>query len=86
MTALWNHYNVETRVQGNTVSYRHPEYKDKNGNLVSVRGSKLGDLYTWKGIEYELTKKQYREYEQSAEAEHMGTDAQSDGGTTDTYR
>lgn len=72
MAALWRHYNVETRVKGNTVSYRHPKYKDKNGNLVSVRGSKLGDLYTRKGIEYELTKKLTRQYEQSAEAERSG--------------
>ena len=72
MAALWRHYNVETRVKGNTVSYRHPEYKDKNGNLVSVRGSKLGDLYTRKGIEYELTKKLTRQYEQSDEAERSG--------------
>ena len=55
--ALSEHYNVESRVAGNTVSYRHPEYKDKNGKLVSVRGSKLGEIYTRKGIEYELTKK-----------------------------
>ena len=72
MVALWRHYNVETRVKGNTVSYRHPEYKDKNGNLVSVRGSKLGDLYTRKGIEYELTKKLARQYDKSAEAESSG--------------
>ena len=44
--ALYEHYNVECRVAGNTVSYRHPEYKNKNGKLVSVRGSKLGELYT----------------------------------------
>ncbi len=56
--ALNEHYNVECRVSGNTVSYRHPEYKDKNGKLVSVRGNKLGELYTRKGIEHELTKKQ----------------------------
>lgn len=54
---LSEHYNVECRVAGNTVSYRHPEYKDKNGKPVSVRGSRLGELYTRKGIEYELTKK-----------------------------
>ncbi len=72
MAALWRHYNVETRVKGNTVSYRHPEYKDKNGNLVSVRGSKLGDLYTRKGIEYELAKKLTKQYEQSAEAQYSG--------------
>lgn len=79
MAALWRHYNIETRVRGNTVSYRHPEYKDKNGNLVSVRGSKLGDLYTRKGIEYELTKKFTRQYEQSAEAEHFGEIADTAG-------
>lgn len=55
--ALQEHYNVECRVAGNTISYRHPEYKDKNGKLVSVRGSKLGELYTRKGIEYGLTQK-----------------------------
>lgn len=55
--ALWEHYNVECRVAGNTVSYRHPQYLDKNGKQVSVRGSRLGDQYTRKGIEYELTKK-----------------------------
>ncbi|MCR5122357.1 MAG: relaxase/mobilization nuclease domain-containing protein, partial [Ruminococcus sp.] len=48
--ALWEHYNVECRVAGNTVSYRHPQYLDKNGKPVSVRGSKLGELYTRKGI------------------------------------
>ena len=55
--ALTDHYNVECRVAGNTISYRHPEYLDKNKKLVSVRGSKLGNLYTRKGLEYELTKK-----------------------------
>ena len=50
---LSEHYNVECRVAGNTVSYRHPEYKDKNGKPVSVRGSRLGEIYTRKGIEYE---------------------------------
>ncbi|MCR5143085.1 MAG: relaxase/mobilization nuclease domain-containing protein [Ruminococcus sp.] len=59
--ALWEHYNVECRVAGNTVSYRHPQYLNKNRKPVSVRGSKLGELYTRKGIEYELTKK-YREH------------------------
>lgn len=58
---LSEHYNVECRVAGNTVSYRHPEYKDKNGKPVSVRGSRLGQIYTRKGIEYELTKKQRTE-------------------------
>lgn len=56
--ALYEHYNVECRVAGNTVSYRHPEYKDKNGKLVSVRGSKLGDLYTKRGIMNAITEKQ----------------------------
>ena len=55
--ALKDHYNVECRVAGNTISYRHPEYLDKNKKPVSVRGSKLGDIYTRKGLEYELTKK-----------------------------
>ena len=55
--ALWENWNVETRVAGNTISYRHPEYRDKNNNLVSVRGSKLGDLFTRKGIENEFSQK-----------------------------
>lgn len=58
--SLKENYNVETRIKGNTVSYRHPEYKDKNGNLIAVRASKLGDLYTRKGILYELNKSKNR--------------------------
>lgn len=54
LSALYRKYGVETRVAGNTVSYRHPEYKDKKGNLISVRASKLGDFYTRKGITHEL--------------------------------
>ncbi len=54
VNALMKHYHVECRVKGNTISYRHPEYTDKNGKLVSVRGSKLGDKYTVKGILHEL--------------------------------
>lgn len=56
VNALMKHYHVECRVKGNTISYRHPNFTDKNGKLVSVRGSKLGDRYTVKGINYELTK------------------------------
>jgi hypothetical protein len=57
INALWKNWNVECRVAGNTVSYRYPEYRNKNNELVSVRGSKLGELYTRKGIENELNKK-----------------------------
>jgi len=67
INALKLHYNVECRVAGNTVSYRHPEYKDRNGKPVSVRGSRLGELYTRKGIEYELSKK----YSKSNEFERV---------------
>ncbi len=56
VNALMKHYHVECRVKGNTISYRHPNFTDKNGKLVSVRGSKLGDKYTVKGINYELGK------------------------------
>lgn len=56
VNALMQHYHVECRVKGNTISYRHPNFTDKKGKLVSVRGSKLGDKYTVKGIKYELTK------------------------------
>lgn len=58
VNALMKHYNVKCRVKGNTISYRHPNFTNKNGELVSVRGSKLGEKYTVKGIEYELRKKQ----------------------------
>ncbi len=61
VNALMKHYNVECRVRGNTISYRHPQYKNKSGQLVSVRGSKLGEKYTVKGIEYELAKKRGQE-------------------------
>ena len=47
-------YGVECRVAGNTVSYRHPMYLDKNGKPISIRGSRLGEEYTRKGIEYAL--------------------------------
>ncbi len=58
VNALMKHYNVECRVKGNTISYRHPNFTDKSGKLASVRGSKLGEKYTVKGIEYELREKQ----------------------------
>lgn len=58
VAALMKHYHVECRVKGNTISYRHPNFTDKSGKLVSVRGSKLGDKYTVKGINYELGKNQ----------------------------
>ncbi len=50
-------YGIECRVAGNTVSYRHPLYLDKNGKPISIRGSRLGDAYTRKGIEYALEQK-----------------------------
>ena len=50
-------YGVECRVAGNTVSYRHPLYLNKNGKSISIRGSRLGDAYTRKGIEYALMQK-----------------------------
>jgi len=55
--ALRDKWNVESRVAGNTISYRHPAYKDKNNNLVSVRGSKLGEQFTVGGIKHELDSK-----------------------------
>ena len=77
INALEKHYGVECRVAGNTVSYRHPQYKDKNGKLVSVRGNKLGELYTRKGIEYELTKNRSRH----TQAVGIGSNTHSVGGT-----
>lgn len=53
-------YGVECRVAGNTVSYRHPLYLDKNGKPISVRGSRLGEEYTRKGIEYALAQKELK--------------------------
>ena len=50
-------YGIECRVAGNTVSYRHPLYLDKNGKPISIRGGRLGDNYTRKGIEYALSQK-----------------------------
>ena len=52
-----NKYGIDCRVAGNTVSYRHPLYLDKNGKPISIRGGKLGDAYTRKGIEYALSQK-----------------------------
>ncbi len=68
VNALMKHYHVECRVKGNTISYRHPKFTDKNGKLVSVRGSKLGDKYTVKGINYELGKNQRGREADRAEA------------------
>ncbi len=75
--ALEKHYGVECRVAGNTVSYRHPLYKDKNGKLVSVRGSKLGELYTRKGIENEIAKSRSGH----TQAVDIGSDTHYIGGT-----
>ena len=58
VNVLMKHYNVECRVKGNTISYRHPNFTDKSGKLASVRGSKLGEKYTVKGIGHELREKQ----------------------------
>lgn len=68
VNALMRHYHVECRVKGNTISYRHPNFTDKSGKLVSVRGSKLGDKYTVKGINYELGKNQRGRETDRAEA------------------
>jgi hypothetical protein len=77
--ALKRKYGVETRVAGNTVSYRHPEYKDKNGNLIAVRASKLGDFYTRKGITYELNQSRNRENSnRGKESEQVTTTRQVD--------
>lgn len=62
-------YGVECRVAGNTVSYRHPEYRDKSGKLVSVRGSRLGDMFTKQGIETELERINSAEYEEQYDEE-----------------
>lgn len=93
VNALMKHYHVECRVKGNTISYRHPNFTDKSGKLVSVRGSKLGDKYTVKGINYELSKKQreradeqYRTSERDLTEEsilHKG-DASQRGGKIET--
>ena len=34
--SLERNYGIETRVAGNTVSYRHPEYRDKNGQSQQI--------------------------------------------------
>ena len=54
---IQSEYGVKCRVAGNTVSYRHPMYLDKNGKPISIRGSRLGEAYTRKGIEYALQQK-----------------------------
>ena len=63
--ALWEHYHVETRVKGNTISYRHPEYKNKAGELVSCVAA------SWeKPIlkeELRMSLKNYGEEEQNAQ-------------------
>lgn len=51
---IQSEYGVECRVAGNTVSYRHPLYLDKNCKPISIRAGRLGEEYTRKGIEYAL--------------------------------
>ncbi len=51
---IQSEYGVVCRVAGNTVSYRHPIYLDKNGKPISIRAGRLGEAYTRKGIEYAL--------------------------------
>ena len=63
-------YGVECRVAGNTVSYRHPLYLDKNGKPISIRASRLGDAYTRKGIEYALMQKSLK-LQQTAPAKSL---------------
>ena len=83
---LKEHYNVECRVAGNTVSYRHPQYLDKNGSCVSVRGSKLGEIYTRKGIEYELAKKYTRGLAAGRIVEPLAEDKEFEGGRSPVGR
>lgn len=63
-------YGVECRIAGSTISYRHPGYTDKNGKPVSVRGSRLGDMFTKKGIEAELERVNNTEYYEEDEYEY----------------
>lgn len=72
VAALMKHYNVECRVKGNTISYRHPNLTTKSGKLASVRGSKLGDKYTVKGIQNELEKKRRERTTDKADTRTVG--------------
>ena len=80
--ALKRHYGVECRVAGNTISYRHPNYKDKNGKLVSVRGSKLGELYTMKGIVNGIGQNRYPTAETVGDRENTLSAAAGTAGRT----
>ncbi|SFW32847.1 relaxase/mobilization nuclease domain-containing protein [Ruminococcus flavefaciens] len=82
VNALMKHYHVECCVKGNTISYRHPNYTDKRGKLVSVRGSKLGDKYTVKGINYELGK--IRRGQEADRAEALTADTTKTADRTQT--
>ena len=84
VNALMKHYNVECRVKGNTISYRHPIFTDKNGKLVSVRGSKLGDKYTVKGINNELTKKSGERADRDLAGGNIGENGIADRAATGT--
>ena len=63
-------YGVECRIAGSTISYRHPGYTGKNGKPVSVMGSRLGDMFTKKGIEAELERVNNTEYYEEDEYEY----------------
>ena len=83
INAIKVHYHIESRVKGNTVSFRHPEYTDKNGGLVAVRGSKLGKAYTKGGIENvinEIRRKREQERDLDCRSERGQFRSDSNGG------
>ena len=83
VNALMKHYNVECRVKGNTISYRHPNYTTKSGKLASVRGSKLGDKYTVGGIKFELEKKQRERADRDLAGGYIGENGLADRAAAD---
>ena len=86
VAALMKHYNVECRVKGNTISYRHPNFKTKSGKLASVRGSKLGDKYTVGGIKFELEKKQRERADRDLAGGYIGENVLADRAAADRAR
>ena len=57
---IQSEYGVKCRVAGNTVSYRHSMYLDKNGKPISIRAGRLGEAYTRKGIEFALQQRDFK--------------------------
>ena len=57
------HFLLDVRLRGNTISYSLPYRRKKNGEPVSVRGKRLGERFTAAGIKAYLEQKEKKRIE-----------------------